>query len=488
MDFPPLPYAPYGSFAPSLHPCAKQAAPGTLSQHVDSATTKTEISDNTPEPGGQDERSENRGHGFGAPAPSMYLLFPASANITAVELLTFLPNTVHCANVVYRLMTNGGSPHAVWTIINTQRDLSVEWSQSTSRTTLYKAMRKAGYKDWVLRIHDKFHEERKDTWDEADMDVAGFLTPGQIGKRQMPAADVPFKSLAVDVRRMPQGDDALDLTRMVQYCVENPSEPWMYPQDYDALLGVLGGATVIRMEHIDREAFKRWAGVKPPPPGKGTPNALLAAGQRDTRKKRKRESSIKRSTPAPRKRKLSRTASAASDATSMSDTPIQETEKPRRSRGRPKKNEMEEITDMNDYTRTATYVAPPGNTPITCAEIIQLSHSGGEAMNRAFLKEGDIGEVDPYTAYAFGGPRHTPPFRYLYRIEQPDPADNSGWAENLRWAFEQNTLFRFPHRPDAWNESPKHMERIVKIRREQYWMSDEFLEQTEAEQDVAGRA
>ncbi|KAF7447450.1 hypothetical protein Ptr902_12129 [Pyrenophora tritici-repentis] len=104
-------------------------------------------------------------------------------------------------------------------------------------------------------------------------------------------------------------------------------------------------------------------------------------------------------------------------------------------------------------------------------------HPVSEALNNTFLREGQVGEDDPYSAYAFGGPRHTPPFRRLYLIQQPDPAGNSGWAENLRWAFVQNTLYRDPYRPDAWNESPEHMEQIVQIRRELCWMSEEYQEQ-----------
>ena len=124
----------------------------------------------------------------------------------------------------------------------------------------------------------------------------------------------------------------------------------------------------------------------------------------------------------------------------------------------------------------SSYVSPPQSaiTPLLEGTWAFLSHDA--ALTLALHREGQVDETDAYSVYAFGGPRSTPPYRQLYRIEQPHPGDCSGWAENLRWVFERNTLFRLPHRPDAWNESPEHMERIVEIRREKGWMSEEMRE------------
>jgi hypothetical protein len=91
--------------------------------------------------------------------------------------------------------------------------------------------------------------------------------------------------------------------------------------------------------------------------------------------------------------------------------------------------------------------------------------------------EGFAGEDDPYSAYTFGGPRRTPPYRHLERIELPHAWDISGWAENLRWAFEQRVLFS-RESPEAleWTESPEHMAHIERVRTQREWASDELLE------------
>jgi hypothetical protein len=488
---------------------------GTLSQHIGQVPRRivTPAQPNsTPET--STPKLEYRNYNFGAAAPSRNLLFPSSANITAVELLTFLPNCVHSASVIYRFCSNGAKPNVINTIINMQRDLEVEWGQNKCRQAMYEAMDKSGYKGWKFKQHDKYHEEKKDSWNEDGLGVGGFLTPGQVRGGETPAPDVPFRSLAVDVRRMPQCDDALDLTRMVHHCVEKPGEPWMYPRDWDALLGVVGGPVAQNKEHTDRESFNRWGRVVAPPPGKGVPNALLEAHKREEERKkvhkmktgegdgprRKHRKKEKAATP----RELSATPSTggtpigrchlsreipASATPSMGGTPIPETQQPKKKRGRPfntvkieddmpemRQYEEEMTSSSPTYQIQAAYVSPPASAIRPLHEALQPSPAHDALIDTAFSREGQIGENNPYSAYAFGGPRRTPPYRLLNLIEQPDPDDVSGWAENLRWAFEQNTLFRLPHRPDAWNESPEHMEKIVGSRREQGWMSEELMD------------
>ncbi|KAG9195161.1 hypothetical protein G6011_00281 [Alternaria panax] len=430
-------------------------------------------------------RNEHRGYGLGPRAPSRYLLFPAHANVTAVELLAYLPNGVHCADIVYRLITNGASPHLLWSIVNTHRDLLVEWNQNSCRQGIYEAMHRGGYKNWRFKAHQTFHESRELTWDANNLDVTGYSTSGPGGAKRTPSGDIPFKNLAVDMRHEPQGYDALDFTRVVKYCANNPYEPWFYPRDYDAVLRLVGGAAPVRHEHSDREVFRRWTGVSPPPPLSASTNALLVVDKRDTEHKRKRLSNIV--VDMPRSKKQKRTDTMPSAAPSMCGTPAswiqKENMRPRNRTKRTLRIEeepmFEEIAGDEDvmiqasqYLQATAYVAPPENAILPWKKALELDDG---TIDLAFASEGRVGETDPYSAYAFGSPRHTPPYRQLYRIELPDPADVSEWAENLRWTFAQNTLFRYPCRPDAWNESPEHVERIVHVRRNQGWASEEFL-------------
>ena len=126
---------------------------------------------------------------------------------------------------------------------------------------MYKTMQKAGYTDWTIKKHDLWHASQKTSWDETSLSVGDFRTASVLT-----VESVSFKSLAVDVRTMPEGGDALDLTRMVWYCVQNLEDRWQYPQDYEELLDLLGGPVKVREENTDGAIFRRWEDRKPPPP------------------------------------------------------------------------------------------------------------------------------------------------------------------------------------------------------------------------------
>jgi len=407
--------------------------------------------------------------GFGPYAPPRDLPFPDDANLTAYELLAFLPHCLQSAHVVYRFISNGGTRSVLSVLITVARDMPKEWHANRCGTIMYKAMKDAGFEGWTVKVHDRWHASKKAQWNETILNVTGFRTPAQVRGIEIVEDDIPFKSLAAGVRRMPQGDDALDLTRMVQHCVLHQEEEWMYPRDYAKLCKLLGGPAQVRLEHIDRMAFKRWENTVPPPPrlwSEGEKEAAMKA--METKPKRYRASSARMRTPAP-------------EVQSREATPKAETQ--RRRSGRPRKRvrleeidveEGEEILDVEEevphielYTRApAVYVAPPADARAPSAA----------AVNLAFAAEHDVGEIDPFSAYAFGGPRHSPPFRMLHEIQQPHSADISGWAENLRWTLEQRACFWHAVQTEGWNESPAHMELIAQIRQKQVWASDELLE------------
>jgi hypothetical protein len=193
-------------------------------------------------------------------APPPGLPFPVHANLTAAELLAFLPNCLKCADVVYRFVSNNGSRRAIYTMINTFRDFEVEWSANCCGSMMYKTMKGAGFQGWNLKKHNDWHADNKAGWDENKLDVGGFQVPNKLAQK------VSFRSLGVGLRKFPDGDDALDLTRMVRYCSEHPTDVWVYPDDYAKLLSLLGGAKEPGKENTDVAVFGRWENRNPPLP------------------------------------------------------------------------------------------------------------------------------------------------------------------------------------------------------------------------------
>lgn len=99
-------------------------------------------------------------------------------------------------------------------------------------------------------------------YDAEDLTLTGF----ELQSQHVPSKShwgtiesIPFKDLAIDVRKFPKSDDALDLTRCIQYAVEHPEEDWSYPSDFERLTDELGGPARARLEHCHATANHRWA-------------------------------------------------------------------------------------------------------------------------------------------------------------------------------------------------------------------------------------
>lgn len=264
---------------------------------------------------------------FGGAAPSSTIPFPKHANMTAVEILAFLPNSIDCGDVVYRLISNGGSRKSIHAIINTHRNSQAGWSLNWCGEAMYKTMAGAGYIGWTITRHDQWHDQQKGTWDDGKLDVGGLRTTSD-----EPAGDAAFSRLAENVRAMPEGDDALDLTRMVQYCLQHAEDDWLYPRDYEKLLRSIGGPAQVGKEKVDRAVLKRWENKKPPPPLPASVQPLQKVeGMTDTRKRSSvaRETSRNttlgpslqvKATTTGKKPPMSATQSALKDAIGRSET------------------------------------------------------------------------------------------------------------------------------------------------------------------------
>lgn len=205
--------------------------------------------------------------------------------MTIAEIIAFLPNSINCADVIYRMVSNGGTRKTIHAIFNTFRDFEAEWSVNCCGETMYKVMDKAGYFNWTISKHGLWHDSRKSSWDANRLDV-GELRVTSLG---VPGGTVSFKSLAKNVRAMPEGDDALDLTRMIRYCVLKSEDGWEYPKDYNELLGLLGGPAEVREQNTDGAVFRRWEmkRAQPPTPRPAPPLAgvELLSSLRSTRRR-----------------------------------------------------------------------------------------------------------------------------------------------------------------------------------------------------------
>jgi hypothetical protein len=281
---------------------------------------------------------------FGPGSPSWNLPFP-EGNLTAAELLAYLPHWLKSIDVIDRFVSHGAKATHIAAIINEFRDLPLgsEFKPNSTTIMMQVSMRRAGYEEWSVTTHMDF--PREIARPEGALNVKHFRTPRFTHPKDvktmspdklaanMEAEPVDFKDLALHVRQHPTGPDALDLARCVQYalgkhydtmcceaiqaalsaraCVkayanivpDHEDEEWLFPTDFRRLTIHIGGPAPITHAHLDRQVFARRDNVTFSPaksmstpgknrtpikrrtPGKSTPNTATPT-RRSTMKTR----------------------------------------------------------------------------------------------------------------------------------------------------------------------------------------------------------
>ncbi|KAF2127563.1 hypothetical protein P153DRAFT_387305 [Dothidotthia symphoricarpi CBS 119687] len=193
---------------------------------------------------------------FGKEAPSANVKLPASGHVTAVEICTFIPNCLRSRDVIRRVANNGLSPQIISNMVNYHR-MWPKWPllPNSLRITTHNIMREA-FQGWTFRTQQAALDP---TWDAASTTLAGFRTRCEDrGEDDLLIENIPFHHLATYVYKMPQDDDARDLTRCVEYAIQNPHAGYLWPQDFTSLTQLLGGPLPIQPEHTDAAAATRW--------------------------------------------------------------------------------------------------------------------------------------------------------------------------------------------------------------------------------------
>jgi hypothetical protein len=231
-----------------------------------------------------------KNNAFGYHSPSWNLPFP-NGNLTAAEILAYLPHWLKSIDVVDRFVMHGAKAGHLAAMINEFRDqpLGQDFQPNSAMVMIKYAMRRAGHQDWKFGIHLEY--DLGIARPEDNLNVHGFRTPNRTHPKEVrtgtpeknkvnqDSPPLPFKDLAIHVKEHPCGDDALDLTRCVQYAIEHEEEVWLFPTDFQRLIAHLGGPATVTHAHYDRQVFARHSHYAFSPakstPGKGrTPKTI----------------------------------------------------------------------------------------------------------------------------------------------------------------------------------------------------------------------
>ncbi|KAF2014113.1 hypothetical protein BU24DRAFT_451259 [Aaosphaeria arxii CBS 175.79] len=221
---------------------------------------------------------------FGEGAPPSNLDFPRG-NLTAAEIIAYFPHWLKSVDVIQRFANNGATAKVIAQMMNRFRtfDHHISYPANSITIMMQHPMRRQ-HPQWTLGKYITFlTEAEKRAWNNLNIDVGGFRTPrithpkaGNMNHAaNHPVPPINFRDLARHIKQHPTGDDALDLTRCVQYAINNPEREWLFPRDFQRLVNRIGGPKQVSNGNLDRAVFTRYANggrighpiqVGPPPP------------------------------------------------------------------------------------------------------------------------------------------------------------------------------------------------------------------------------
>ncbi|KAF2127565.1 hypothetical protein P153DRAFT_387307 [Dothidotthia symphoricarpi CBS 119687] len=210
---------------------------------------------------------------FGRDAPSRRLRMPESYSITAVEQLTFFPNTLRSHDFLDRLLGHGIDTQTVANIINHHRKVPKYPVQNDSICkTIQKCMQQHHPSVWVREkiVHWTMNNRKAGIFsgvrrDNNDLTFTGMQLdfedfPRHPSNKKGVVLNIPFANLAKNVRTFPsiQGGDALTLMPCIVHAAEHPEEGWLFPRDIVTLTQLTGGPRMTEAKHKDSAVFSRW--------------------------------------------------------------------------------------------------------------------------------------------------------------------------------------------------------------------------------------
>jgi hypothetical protein len=255
---------------------AKEPAPPKITNSRKAGARLKATPENTVNSGPSAKGKKSTGFGSASydklrDAPSPWLGLPRG-NLTLAEMTAFIPHAIKSYDIMDRFLYNGALSGTFANMINQYRVMPHGRIENNS---IYRMMKgpmehrakvDPTYEKWTVVKHAAI--QKPAGFDPASVSVAGFSTPVNFNSRQSTAAttqpppSILFRDMANGVKIMPSGYDALDLTRCIEYCVKHNDGSWRYPQDFEQLVAILGGATTVYREHQDDAAISRHTSEK----------------------------------------------------------------------------------------------------------------------------------------------------------------------------------------------------------------------------------
>lgn len=181
-----------------------------------------------------------------------YTLPNVPLNFTLVEIIVLLPNWFKNRAIATRFMNNHLTANVHFTIFEEHRECNFEndHEQEKARKTITDEYRK------TMRSypHNRAWTKAKHTpalgWNSLLISMDGFKPDDAWNADYRRLPSVPLRDLMIGVKKLPEGSNAGDLTRCVQFSLGRP-ENFLFPDDLSQILQHIG-RTQITTAHTDR--------------------------------------------------------------------------------------------------------------------------------------------------------------------------------------------------------------------------------------------
>jgi len=199
--------------------------------------------------------------------PFHEFLFPKGGciNATMCDIIALLPQWFRNPSVLERFVNNHITPAVHYAILDKHRYLDIEDTNEDANRA--RKSLSATYLS-VMRKVDPFwkrnaHQVPQD-WNNFDMNIENFVPEAAKKPTYQAPPSIRFKDLADGLKQLPQGPDAGDLTRALEFVMRNMKTNehglkfyYVFPDDIQIILDRIGRMTCTRA-NFDRAVVARY--------------------------------------------------------------------------------------------------------------------------------------------------------------------------------------------------------------------------------------
>lgn len=190
-----------------------------------------------------------------------YTLPAVPLNFTIVDIIVLLPNWFKNTSICARFINNELTAAIHVMILEEHRQLNLadvkaeEKAKKTTADEYRRVMRK------ITPSWTKVKHVAPNAWDCNWIAMGGFVLDDARLKSYRRPASIPFRDLAIGVKKLPEGTYAGDLTRALNYALEYPQQEYLFPEDLPTILDHIG-RTKITVAHTDVRIVRYYADIK----------------------------------------------------------------------------------------------------------------------------------------------------------------------------------------------------------------------------------